>query len=585
MKRLFAIALVALICSCSTKKNGSSFPSPIFITSDSTQTPTYEENISFWEQAKKSSNQISMFEIGQSDAGKPIHLITWSKEGIKNWEYIRSDARSVLFINNGIHPGEPDGIDACQLLIKEIVETPALQDKYKDCIIALIPVYNVGGALNRNSHSRANQEGPAAYGFRGNAQNLDLNRDCIKMDSKNSFALAQAFHYLDPDLFFDTHVSNGADYQHVISLLETQAQKLGGPLESFYKTEITDVLFKKMKENDGYDMIPYVNVWGRAPQDGGIYQFMDWPRYTNGLAALHHVPAYTIETHMLKPFKDRVLATLSLLKNAADLLSEKGKNVQDVRSQQKEYYANTEEHQYHWEIDSSKYEEIKFLGYDYRELPSTLNSKFKQATYNQDYPLDTIIPFYNHYKGSKSALKPRAFIIPAGYYQVAERLAAHGVSFKRIEEDTVVMVRKAKIASYETSPNAYEKHYPHYNTVLSWTEGEETILAGSYCFATGTEKDRILMETLLPDAIDSFFSWNFFDAILQQKEGYSPYVWDIKAAELLSQYPDLKKRFEEKLEEDSGFKSNLSAQQYWVYQNSMHAEKAYLDYPVRFLLP
>lgn len=52
---------------------------------------------------------------------------------------------------------------------------------------SFILCYNVGGMMNRSSSSRANQDGPEEYGFRGNSQNLDLNRDFIKMDSEEAF--------------------------------------------------------------------------------------------------------------------------------------------------------------------------------------------------------------------------------------------------------------------------------------------------------------------------------------------------------------------------------------------------------------
>jgi hypothetical protein len=38
--------------------------------------------------------------------------------------------------------------------------------KVPNTLIAAIPVYNIGGALNRNSTTRANQDGPEELQFR-----------------------------------------------------------------------------------------------------------------------------------------------------------------------------------------------------------------------------------------------------------------------------------------------------------------------------------------------------------------------------------------------------------------------------------
>lgn len=95
---------------------------------------------------------------------------------------------------------------------------------------------------------------------------------------------------------------------------------------------------------------------------------------------------------------------------------------------------------------------------------------------------------------------------------------------------------------------------------------------------------RYLIETLEPEGVDSFFNWNFFDTVLQQKEGFSPYVFEDIAADLLQNNPDLKKEFEDKKRTDSEFAGNWYSQLDWLHKHSDHYEKAHLRYPV-FRLP
>jgi hypothetical protein len=150
---------------------------------------------------------------------------------------------------NGIHPGEPDGIDASMLLARDIQA-----GKYKlpsNVVIALIPVYNIGGALNRSAFYRVDQNGPAEFGFRGNSQNLDLNRDFIKVDSKEALSFTGIFRMLDPDIFVDNHVSNGADYQHVMTLITSQHNKLGGAMGLYLNKTFEPGLYDLMKRRAG----------------------------------------------------------------------------------------------------------------------------------------------------------------------------------------------------------------------------------------------------------------------------------------------------------------------------------------------
>ena len=181
----------------------------IFETSNGKQTATYEQTIDFYRVLANSYEEISLMEIGMTDSGKPLHLVVYNSD--KNFDF-QKITKSTILINNGIHPGEPDGIDASMLLLRDIVQNKDLKNKFTDIVICVIPIYNVGGSLNRNVTSRANQNGPETYGFRGNARNYDLNRDFIKNDTKNTQTFAEIFHKINPDIFIDTHVSNGADY-------------------------------------------------------------------------------------------------------------------------------------------------------------------------------------------------------------------------------------------------------------------------------------------------------------------------------------------------------------------------------------
>jgi len=163
----------------------------------------------------------------------------------------------------------------------------------------------------RGSFSRANQNGPIEYGFRGNALNLDLNRDFIKCDSKNALAFNSLFTKVRPHLMVDTHVSNGADYQPTLTLITTQSDKLGRSQGEFLRTVLEPALFERM-EATPFPMVPYVHTMGRTPESG-IEGFLETARFATGYAALFGTIGLTTETHMLKPFKDRVEATYLFL--------------------------------------------------------------------------------------------------------------------------------------------------------------------------------------------------------------------------------------------------------------------------------
>jgi hypothetical protein len=92
--------------------------------------------------------------------------------------------------------------------------------------------------------------------------------------------------------------------------------------------------------------------------------------------------------------------------------------------------------------------------------------------------------------------------------------------------------------------------------------------------------NRFLIETLEPQCEDSYFAWNFFDAILGQKEGYSAYDFEDSAATYLKANPALLAKLNEKRSIDTSFAKNGRAQLNFVYQNSIWYEPDHNRYPV-----
>ncbi len=152
------------------------------------------------------------------------------------------------------------------------------------------------------------------------------------------------------------------------------------------------------------------------------------------------------------------------------------------------------------------------------------------------------------------------------------------------QEDTLITVEAYRMEDYKSSPRPYEKHHKNADVVTSKSIQQIQFLKGDYIIYCNQKANRYLVEMLEPTGDDSFFAWNFFDAILQQKEGYSDYRWEDLAAEYLSKNPDIKKQLEEKKKSDPQLAASANAQLNYVYRNSPYYEPAHLRYPVYRLL-
>lgn len=548
----------------------------LFETSNGTQTPTYFQIVDWWKKLDAASNIVSMKRMDITDAGFPLHLILVSGDKDFNIASIKQKQKTILFINNGIHPGEPDGIDASMVLVRDIVE-----GKYKlpnNIVLAIIPVYNIGGCLNQSENYRVDQNGPDAFGFRGNSQNLDLNRDFIKCDSKEAFGFAHIFHLLDPDIQIDNHVSNGADYQHIITLLSSQHNKLGGDLGAYLNKTMEPTIYQLMKEK-GYDLVPYVNHFGDNTPDVGWTEFWDSPRYSSGFATLWNTFAFMPETHMLKPYKQRVLADISLMKSFIEFASANSKTITELRAKVKQETIAQSRFPFHWKVDSTQPSHIIFKGFEAGKQTSKV-SGLPVLFYDETKPFTKEIPFYNEYKADAFVDKPKAYIIPQGWWKVIERLQANGVMMKRLLHDTTLVVDWYKIEDYKPSSRPYEGHHPNAHVVTSLHTDTIAFRAGDYYIPMNQTANRFLIETLEPTGEDSYFTWNFFDAVLGQKEGFSNYVFEETATHYLQSHPEIKVALERKKKEDISFANDAEAQLDFVFRHSPYMEPAYLRYPV-----
>ena len=576
MKKFLLLSILIVILGCETQpeEKVEIFKTYFELTNEE-ETPPYEEVISFYIELAREYSSINVQTIGATDSGNPLHMVTYNPDANFNFQRLR-DEKGIILINNGIHPGESDGIDATMMLYRDLAVGAI--DPPEHTVLVTIPVYNIGGALNRNSTTRANQNGPKEYGFRGNARNYDLNRDFIKADTRNARTFAQIYHLVQPDIFIDTHVSNGADYQYTLTHLFTQHDKLGGELGTFLEETFRPELEVALQEAD-WDITPYVNVYNRPPEEEGFSQFFDYPRYSTGYTALWHTLGLMIETHMLKPYPKRVWGTYEILKQCLGLTEKYKDTIKELRIQLRQLMAEIRYYPTSWELDSTQIWRLNFKGYESEYIPSEVTG-LPRLKYYQDRPQTTPVAYYDRFKPSDSVRIPDGYIIRKGYEHIIDLLRLNGIEVEPISQDTTLQVETYQITNYSTRRSAYEGHYPHYGTQVKTLSEKVDLKSGDYYIRTRQAGIRYLLETLEPAAPDSFFNWNFFDAILQQKEGFSPYVFEDIAEVFLNSNDSLRSVFDSLKEEDEAFRENAYAQLQWIYQQSPYYEKAHNRYPI-----
>ncbi len=559
-------------------------------------TASYTECVTWYRRlAKAFPAYCALTSIGLGDAGKDIYVfkllgermgrmdrLGQSDDGIPAGPNQMASPKVKILINNNIHPGEPEGTDASMFLVRDLLFFGQYwQQTLPYLELHVVCQYNVDGTLNRNAHSRANQNGPVEYGFRGNAQNLDLNRDFIKMDSRNAKALVALMASEKYHLFVDNHTSNGADYQYVLTYFHTRPEKLMPEIVPNLLQLETGLKHQLARQD--WPTAPYVEMIKTVP-DSGLFAFWESGRYATGFAALHNTIGYTVETHMLKPFSQRMLATLAFMEQFLTVSTSDSLRAQFEKNRMKGWVRRVADQPIHYlpiahTLDLKQHEMIPFKGFEFGYRPSEITGA-DRLVYDTRKPWEKPVRYYNHYVPTDSVRVPRAYIIPFAYDDVIQKLKRNGIAVSNVPMDTLVSLRVSYIVDYKTVSHPYEKHYLHHSVKTRDTVMKVMVRAGDVVAVVKPDNERFLTAVLEPRAADSYFAWNSFDGILQQKEGYSDYVFEDKAAVWLKAHPDKYAELQRKKAQDPVFAKDAWAQLNWVYKQTEHYEPTHNLYPV-----
>jgi hypothetical protein len=552
---------------------------------DQNHSLTWEEAISFYSDLDRKYKEATLLEMGMTDAGQPLHLFIISSDGETDPGEMRKQGKAIVLINNGIHPGEPEGIDASARFAADLLANKDGMKKYlRNCTVAIIPVYNIGGALTRSRYWRINQNGPDEKGARRNTRFLDLNRDFVKQDSRDARAFAGIFRFLDPDTFLDTHTTNGSDHQFTVTLIATQPEKMHPEMEKFFRGKMLPELYRQMKDEHNNEMVPYVQYTDRG-EIRAIIGFDEAAYYSTGYSALFNSFGFMTETLVYKPYKERVMGTLQFITELVRFTSLNSKEIMRLRADAGRHTLEAKELVLEWDQDSTRWDEVEYHGYRYEETTTPLTGR-KTGFYNHEKPYTETIRYYNYFNPAITVTVPEAYIVPFAWEEVIERLEVNGVQMMQLQHDTTLMVETYYIDSFEPARRATQGHYFNSNVKMRTVTQEVDYFKGDYIVPVNQRSKKYIVTMLEPQSESGFFAWNFFDSFLEGQDWYSVWGFESHLKKLLDDHPALRLAFEKAKQSDAKVASDPVAQLQWLYQNTpaSELEKRTRLYPVGRLM-
>ena len=545
------------------------------------ETPRYAETMEYFRKLADYSDVAEMIKFGVSPQGRDLNCLVVSNDKAFKPEDAKATGKPVILIINGIHSGEIEGKDASMILLREILVTKEKEKMLDNVILLVIPVFSVDGHERFGKYNRINQNGPEEMGWRTTAQNLNLNRDWMKADAPEMKAMLKLFSSWLPDFIIDNHTTDGADYLYVMTFGIEYFKNSHSETELMLRNKFAPFLYEKMNQT-GFLSHGYVWLkdWVKG-LDSGITEGPGAPRFSTGYAAIQNRPALLVETHMLKPYKERVFSTKVAMEAVIEFCSDNKVEIIELNGKaDRNSIINLLEKKEKLPVGfkvSGKSVKTPFKGVKYYKEKSEISGDEKIVYTNEKENL--VLDLFNDVQIVKEVSVPNLYIIPSEWSLIVERMRLHGVKVDTLKEDKIFDVKRYRFSDIKFEEKPFEGRNRVSFTINEYYE-KRKIPAGSYIVSTDQRTIKVIVNLLEPEAEDSFIKWGFFNAIFEQKEYFEAYVMEKISQEMIKKDPQLKKEFDEKLSLDEKFKNDPNARLNFFYERSPYYDSQLNVYPV-----
>lgn len=529
--------------------------------------------------ALKYPNNIKFMSLGLSEQNDTIPALIIFKDKANNPREIANQNKATLMIQAGIHAGEPDGIDAGFMLIRTLFSNTNYLDLLDNVSIIFIPVFNVDGLKLLSPYHRINQNGPELQGWRANALNLNLNRDYMKASSIEMKNWLQFYHYWNPDLFIDCHTTDGADYQYVMTFDMQLPLFMSNNFNNFFKTNFIPYFTNEM-DKKGFFSTQYVAFRNWFSPESGLAASVYSPILSHSYPLLNNRPALLLESHMLKPYKQRVLATHQAILIILQWMNDNKNLLQNILSKEDEYSLSIANPNMLFPIEYklADHRSKKILkGYEFRKVISPVTG-LSYYTYDNSKPIDVTLDFWDSIEVKNNAVLPYGYILGPEWKHLIDILKLHQVSFFILTEEMKIKVQYYYLTNLEYNNSIFEGTFsPIFSSQL-----RDTLIdfpRGSFFIPINQKSWKSIVYLLEPESAVSFMHMGYFNSMFERKEYGEIYVLDTLAQNMLKD-KNIAAAFEEKKAKDLDFAKDAWGQLMWFYDNSSWRDQRRLTIPV-----
>lgn len=547
-----------------------------------TITGRYDEVITLCEAfAKAYPASVRCFDFGISPEGRPMKAMAVSTSGVLDAKAAQAKGMPVLLAQGGIHAGEIDGKDAGFWLVRDLLQGKVGKGVLDKVVLLFVPVLNADGHENFRAWNRPNQRGPEQMGFRVTAQRYNLNRDYVKADTPEMQALLGLVNAWDPLVELDLHVTDGAKFQHDVSITGEPTNS-GDEGLRMAGIALRDGIIDKLTTQGALPVAFYPSLVMYDDPTSGFVHGVNTPRFSDGYYVLRNRIGILVETHSWKDYAHRVRTTYNTVLDALELTAANSAQWRSLAREADQRAARLGGQPVPLDYKATdKVRTIDFLGYAYTRTPSDVSGAL-MTRYDETTQQVWKVPLRDEIVPNTVITAPKGgYLVPQPYaVMVAKQLLLHGIDFRVLSNSTRSMQAQVFDAdSAKFAPASMEGHQ-RVSLTGQWRDSTADVAAGSLYVPMAQAKSRLLVNILEPLAPDSMAAWGDFNNAFEQKEYMEPYVAEEQARLMMARDPALKAAFDKKLREDADFAKDPFARLNFFYRRHQAWDGGTNRYPV-----
>ncbi len=485
-------------------------------------TSRHDDVLAFIQALQRKSSLMRVETMAITTEGRPVPLIIIGDPPPISPQELRFDQRVVVYIQANIHAGEVEGKEASLMLARDILASGKLP--YLDRLVILIaPNFNPDGNEKISPQNRRNQPGPEeGVGVRTNGQNLDLNRDAMKLESLEMQGLvANVLERWDPLLLVDCHTTNGSYHEEIVTY-SWPLNPNGDPSILAYMRDkmlpsIQQTLEKKYKTLS----IPYGDPVDFKEMEKGWRTYSHQPRYLTNYIGLRNRLSILDENYVYAPFKERVMGCYNFLRAILDETYNRAEEIKRlVAEADRKTIAMglnpTEKDLFAVEFELKPLPmPIKIRGYEMEIIP-------RESGFPQIKPTEKkktyIVPYLADFWPKRSVPWPHAYLITVNDREIINKLKQHGIVVERLTQPARLEVETYELKDLKAAERPFQGH--RLNTLKGEFRSEiRDFPAGTFFVTTAQPLGRLVVYLLEPESDDGLFVWNFFDRYLVPEWG------------------------------------------------------------------